>query len=156
MVTAIGGRFGQRLDQNAFHPRKGKTAARRRRKETGLEGITRQSAALPKGRVTAKGTACWSALSRDEEKLYVTNADSLIVFDVSGNKLEQVQSADVADVPKPVLRDLILGPGGKFLYAIEQRRRRILVYSIAKDGRVVLSDELAIGVPGHTLGLAIA
>jgi DNA-binding beta-propeller fold protein YncE len=110
---------------------------------------------VEKARVTTPGNACWSALGRNEKKLYVANLLSLIVFDVSGNKLEQIQSADVADVPKPVLRDLILGPGGKFLYALEQRRRRILVYSIAKDGRVALSDELAIGVAGHTLGLAI-
>ena len=110
---------------------------------------------VEQARATTPGNACWSALGRGEKRLYVANLLSLIVFDVSGNKLEQIQSANVADVPKPVLRDLILGPGGKFLYAIEQRRRRILVYSIAKDGRVALSDELAIGVPGHTLGLAI-
>ncbi len=108
-----------------------------------------------RARATTPGNACWSALGRGEKKLYVANLLSLIVFDVSGNQLEQIQSVDVADVPKPVLRDLILGPGGKFLYAIEQRKRRILVYSVAKDGRVALSSELAIGVPGFTLGLAI-
>ena len=110
---------------------------------------------MEKARVTTPGNACWSALGRGEKKLYVANLLSLIVFDVSGNKLEQVQSVDVTDVPKPVLRDLILGPGGKFLYALEQRKRRILVYSVGKDGRVALAGELAIGGPGHTLGLAI-
>jgi DNA-binding beta-propeller fold protein YncE len=110
---------------------------------------------LEKARATTPGNACWSALGRDGKRLYVANLLSLIVFDVSGNKLEQIQSVDVADVSKPVLRDLILGPGGRFLYALEQRRRRILVYSIAGDGRVALSDEFAIGIPGHTLGLAI-
>jgi 6-phosphogluconolactonase (cycloisomerase 2 family) len=108
-----------------------------------------------RARATTPGNACWSALGRGEKRLYVANLLSLIVFDVSGNRLEQIQSVDVTDVAKPVLRDLILGPGGKFLYAIEQRKRRILVYSIAKDGRVALSSELAIGVSGFTLGLAI-
>lgn len=108
-----------------------------------------------KARATTPGNACWSALGRAETRLYVANLLSLIVFDVSGNKLKQIQSVDVTDVPKPVLRDLILGPGGKFLYAIEQRKRRILVYSVANDGRVALSNELAIGIAGHTLGLAI-
>jgi len=108
-----------------------------------------------KARATTPGNACWAALGRGEKKLYVANLLSLIVFDVTGNKLEQVQSVDVTDVPKPVLRDLIVGPGGKFLYALDQRKRRILVYSIGKDGRVALSTDLAIGVPGHTLGLAI-
>lgn len=108
-----------------------------------------------KARATTPGNACWAALSTDGKKLYVANLLSLLVFDVSGDKLEQIQSLDVKDVKDPVLRDLILGPGGKFLYAIEQRKRRILVYSIDKDGRVALSSELAVGVPGYTLGLAI-
>jgi hypothetical protein len=108
-----------------------------------------------RARATTPGNACWSALDRGDKKLYVANLLSLIVFDVSGNRLEQIQSVDVADVPNPVLRDLILEPDGKFLYAIEQRRRRILVYSVAKDGRVALRSELAIGVAGFTLGLAI-
>lgn len=108
-----------------------------------------------KARATTPGNACWAALGRDERHLYVANLLSLIVFDVSGNRLKQVQSLDVADVPNPALRDLILGPDGKFLYAIEQRRRRILVYRVAKGGRVALSSELAIDIPGPTFGLAI-
>jgi 6-phosphogluconolactonase (cycloisomerase 2 family) len=108
-----------------------------------------------KARATTPGNACWAALSANDKRLYVANLLSLLVFDVSGNKLEQIQSLDVADVKDPVLRDLILAPGGKFLYAIEQRKRRILVYSVEKDGRVALSSELAVGVPGYTLGLAI-
>src|SRR6267143_1585996 len=118
-----------------------------------VDAISGQIAEM--GRITAKGTACWSALGRDEEKLYVTNADSLIVFDVSDNRLEQLQSVDVTDVPKPVLHDLILGPDGKFLYAIEQRRRRILIYSIPRDGRVALRGERVIDAPSFPLGLAI-
>jgi DNA-binding beta-propeller fold protein YncE len=108
-----------------------------------------------KARATTPGNACWSALSANEKRLYVANLLSLIVFDVSGNKLEQVQSLDVTDVTAPVLRDLILGPGGKFLYAIEQRKRRILIYSLDRDGQAALSGELAVGIPGYTLGLAI-
>jgi 6-phosphogluconolactonase (cycloisomerase 2 family) len=108
-----------------------------------------------RARATTPGNACWSALGHGDKILYVANLLSLIVFDVSDNRLEQLQSVDVADVPNPVLRDLILEPDGKFLYALEQRRRRILVYSVAKDGRVALRSELAIGVPGFTLGLAI-
>lgn len=107
-------------------------------------------------RATTPGNACWAALDRRERRLFVANLLSLIVFDVSGNQLKRIQSLDVTDVPNPVLRDLILGPDGKFLYAIEQRKRRILVYSIARDGRVALRGELEIGVPGRTLGLAIA
>jgi hypothetical protein len=101
------------------------------------------------------GTVCWSALGRGEKKLYMTNADSVLVFDVSGNRLDQVQSLDVTDIPNPVLHDLILGPDGNFLYAIEQRKRRILVYSIAKDGRVALRGERVIDGPSFPLGLAI-
>jgi 6-phosphogluconolactonase (cycloisomerase 2 family) len=106
-------------------------------------------------RAAAAGTACWAALGRGEEKLYVTNAESVLVFDVSGNGLGQVQSVDVADIPNSVLHDLILGPDGKFLYAIEQRKRRILVYSIAKDGRVTLRGERVIDAPSFPLGLAV-
>lgn len=108
-----------------------------------------------KARFTTPGNACWSALSRDEKKLYVANLLSLLVFDVAGGKLEQIQSLDVTDVPDPVLRDLILTPDGKFLYAIEQRRRRILGYAVGRDGRVTLQNERALGIPGYTLGLAI-
>ena len=107
-----------------------------------------------KARFTTPGNACWSALSRDGKRLYVANLLSLLVFDVSGGGLTQLQSLDVKDVPKPVLRDLILGPGGRFLYAIEQRKRRILTYAVGKDGRVALQGELALKVPGYTLGLA--
>lgn len=106
-------------------------------------------------RVTTPGNACWAALSRDEKRLYVANLLSLLVFDVSRGRLEQVQSLDVEDVPNPVLRDLILTPDGRFLYAIEQRRRRILIYSVGRDGRVALEGEQAVGSPGYTLGLAI-
>ena len=59
------------------------------------------------------------------------------------------------DVPNPVLRDLILSPDGRFLYAVEQRRRRILIYRVGRDGRVALEGEQAVGSPGYTLGLAI-
>lgn len=108
-----------------------------------------------KARFTTPGNACWAALSRDGKRLYVANLLSLIVFDVSGNRLEQLQSLDVKDIPNPVLRDLILTPDGRFLYAIEQRRRRILTYAVGKDGRVTLQGELALRIPGYTLGLAI-
>jgi len=108
-----------------------------------------------KARATAAGTACWSVLGRGEKKLYMTNADSVLVFDVSGKRLDQIQSVDVADIPNPVLHDLILGPDGKFLYAIEQRKRRVLVYSIAKDGRVALKGERVLDAPSFPLGLAI-
>jgi 6-phosphogluconolactonase (cycloisomerase 2 family) len=108
-----------------------------------------------KARATTAGTVCWSVLGRGEKKLYMTNADSVLVFDVSGARLDQIQSVDVADIPNPVLHDLILGPDGNFLYAIEQRKRRILVYSIAKDGRVALRGERVIDAPSFPLGLAI-
>ena len=108
-----------------------------------------------KTRFTTPSNACWSALSRDSKRLYVANLLSLIVFDVSGGGLTQLQSLDVKDVPNPVLRDLILGPNGKFLYAIEQHRRRILTYAVSKDGRVTLQSELALRIPGYTLDLAI-
>ena len=108
-----------------------------------------------KARAVTAGTACWSALGRGEKKLYMTNADSVLVFDVSGARLDQVQSVDVTDIPNPVLHDLILGPDGNFLYAIEQRKRRILVYSIAKDGRVALRGERVIDALSFPLGLAI-
>jgi 6-phosphogluconolactonase (cycloisomerase 2 family) len=108
-----------------------------------------------RARATTPGNACWTALSRDGKRLYVTNLLSLIVFDVSGERLEQLQSLDVEDIPNPVLRDLALTPEGRFLYAIEQRRRRILRYAVGRDGRVALHGELAVGSPGYTLGLAI-
>jgi sugar lactone lactonase YvrE len=54
-----------------------------------------------------------------------------------------------------VLRDLILTPDGRSLYAIEQRRRRILTFSVGRDGRVALEGEQSVGSPGYTLGLAI-
>lgn len=108
-----------------------------------------------RARVTTPGNACWAALSRNEKRLYVANLLSLLVFDVSGDRLEQIQSLDVEDVPNPVLRDLILTPDGRFLYAIEQRRRRILIFSVGRDGRVALEGEQAVGSPGYTLGLAI-
>lgn len=113
-----------------------------------------QGQIVEKSRATTPGSACWAALGKGEKVLYVANLLSLVVFDVAGNKLAQIQSADVTDVPKPVLRDLSLGPGGKFLYALEQRKRRILVYSVGKNGQVTLSSELAVGSPGYTLGLA--
>jgi 6-phosphogluconolactonase (cycloisomerase 2 family) len=106
-------------------------------------------------RVTASGTACWGALGQDETKLYVSNAEAVLVFDVSENRLRQVQSVDVTDIPNPVLHDVILGPDGKFLYAIEQRKKRILIFSIGKDGRVARSGQLAIGAPSFPLGLGI-
>jgi hypothetical protein len=105
-------------------------------------------------RVVVPGTACWSALGRDQKKLYVTNASSVLVFDISANKLELIQTLDVADTPNPVLHDVILGPDGKFLYAIEQRKRRILIYSIRKDGRVARKGELVLPRPAFPLGLA--
>ena len=107
-------------------------------------------------RATTPGNACWAAFSSDERRLYVANLLSLLVFDVSDTRLAQIQSLEVSDVSLPVLRDLILGPDGKFLYALEQRKRRILAYSVDADGRVALSSELAVGVAGNTLGLAIA
>ena len=110
---------------------------------------------VEEARVTTPGNACWAALSRGGDRLYVTNLLSLLVFDVSGGRLEQVQSVEVTDVTGPVLRDVIIGPGGKFLYALEQRRRRILVYSLDAGGRAALVSELAIGIPGKTLGLAL-
>lgn len=106
-------------------------------------------------RATTPGNACWAALSSDGKRLYVTNLLSLLVFDVSGTRLQQIQSLDVTDVKAPVLRDLILAPGGKFLYAIEQRKRRILIFAVDGSGRVTRSGELALRVPGYTLGLAI-
>jgi 6-phosphogluconolactonase (cycloisomerase 2 family) len=109
-----------------------------------------------KARTTAAGTACWAALGRGEKKLYVTNADSVLVFDVSGNQVTQIQSEDVSDIPNSILHDVILGPDGKFLYAIEQRKRRILVYSIDKNGRVARKGELVIPGPAFPLGLAVA
>jgi 6-phosphogluconolactonase (cycloisomerase 2 family) len=105
-------------------------------------------------RVVAPGTACWSALGRGESKLYVTNASSALVFDLSANKLELIQALDVTDIPNPVVHDVILGPDGKFLYAIEQRKRRILVFSIRKNGRITLKGELVIARPAFPLGLA--
>jgi 6-phosphogluconolactonase (cycloisomerase 2 family) len=105
-------------------------------------------------RATTPGTACWSGLGRGEKKLYVTNAASVLVFDVSGSGLAQIQSLDVSDIPNAVLHDLVLGPDGKFLYAIEQRKSRIMVYSIGKDGRVTLKGEMAIPRPAFPLGLA--
>ena len=108
-----------------------------------------------KARATTPGNACWTVLSRNQTRLYVTNLLSLLVFDVSGNKLDQIQSVDVADVPNPILRDLALSPNGRFLYALEQRRKRILGYAVASNGRVTLRHELALGIPGNTLGLAI-
>lgn len=108
-----------------------------------------------RARATTPGNACWAARSRDGKRLYVTNLLSLIVFDVSGERLEQRQSLDVEDIPNPVLRDLILTPDGRFLYAIEQRRRRILRYAVGRDGRVTLLGELSVGSPGYTLGLAV-
>jgi hypothetical protein len=108
-----------------------------------------------RARVTTPGNACWTALSANGKRLYVANLLSLLVFDVSGNRLDQIQSLNVTDAKGPVLRDLTLGPDGKFLYAIEQRKRRILVYAVDRSGRVARSGELALGIPGHTLGLAI-
>ena len=105
-------------------------------------------------RVATPGTACWAVLGRDEKKLYVTNSASVLVFDVSANKVELIQTLDVAEISNPVLRDEILGPDGKFLYAIEQRKRRILIYSIRKDGRVAQKGELVIPRPASPLGLA--
>lgn len=105
-------------------------------------------------RAVTPGTACWSVLGRDEKKLYVTNASSVLVFDLSDNKLELIQTLDVADTSKPVLHDAILGPDGKFLYAIEQRKRRILIYSIRKDGRVAQKGGLVMPGPAFPLGLA--
>lgn len=105
-------------------------------------------------RAVAPGTACWSVLGRGEKKLYVTNASAVLVFDLSANKLELIQTLDVADSPNRVVHDVILGPDGKFLYAIEQRKRRILVYSIRKDGRVTRKGELVIARPAFPLGLA--
>lgn len=109
-----------------------------------------------KARVATPGTACWAVLGRDEKKLYVTNSASVLVFDVSANKVELIQTLDVADISNPVLRDAILGPDGKFLYAIEQRKPRILIYSIRKDGRVAQKGELVIPRPASPLGLAIS
>ena len=59
-----------------------------------------------------------------------------LVLDVSADKLELIQTVDVADISNPGVHDVILGPDGNFLYVIEVRKRRILVYSIRKDGRV--------------------
>jgi 6-phosphogluconolactonase len=109
-----------------------------------------------RARATTPGNACWSALSRDGKRLYVANLLALIVFDVTGGGLKQVQTLPVTDVKDPVLRDLILTPDGRFLYAIEQRRRRILTYAIGKDGSASLAGERAVGSAGYTLGLAIA
>jgi 6-phosphogluconolactonase len=108
-----------------------------------------------RSRATTPGNACWSALSQDGKRLYVANLLSLLVFDVSGTGLKQLQSLDVQDVKDPVLRDLILAPDGRFLYAIEQRRRRLLTYAVAKGGLVSLVGERAVGSAGYTLGLAI-
>lgn len=105
-------------------------------------------------RAVTPGTACWSALGRDEKRLYVTNSSSVLVFDISANKLELIQTLEVTDTAKPVLHDVILGPDGKFLYAIEQRKRRILIYSIRKDGRVAQKGELVMPRPASPLGLA--
>ena len=108
-----------------------------------------------KARATTPGNACWAALSSDEKRLYVSNLLSLLVFDVSGSRLKQMQSVDVTDVQAPVLRDLIIGPDGRFLYALEQRKRRILIFSVDRRGRVARSGEFALRIPGYTLGLAI-
>ncbi len=110
---------------------------------------------LEKASATTPGSACWAALGKGDKQIYVANLLSLLVFDVTGAELEQIQSADVTDVPKPVMRDLVVEPGGDFIYVLEQRKRRILVYSVGNGGKVVFSSQLAIGVPGHTLGLAI-
>jgi 6-phosphogluconolactonase (cycloisomerase 2 family) len=128
---------------------------------TGTGSVVRLDVDIKSGRITEKarattpGNACWTALSPNGRRLYVANLLSLLVFDVSGNRLDQIQNLDVTDAKGPVLRDLILGPGGKFLYAIEQRKRRILIYAVDATGRVTRSGELALGVPGHTLGLAL-
>jgi hypothetical protein len=66
---------------------------------------------VEKARATTPGSACWAALGKGEKILYVANLLSLLVFDVSGNEFVQIQSVDVTDVLKPVLRDLSLGPG---------------------------------------------
>lgn len=107
-------------------------------------------------RAMTPGSACWAVLGRSEKRLYVTNLLSLVTFDVTGGRLTQLQTVPVTDVPKPVLRDLIVEQSGKFVYALEQRKKRILAYAIGGDGLVTPSGELVIGTPGYTLGLAIA
>ena len=106
-------------------------------------------------RFTTPGNACWSALSADNSRLYVANLLSLLVFDTTGDRLKQLQSLDVDDVENPVLRDLILSPDGKFLYGLEQRERRILIYKVKDNGRVQKAGQFAYGTRGFTLGLAI-
>jgi hypothetical protein len=88
------------------------------------------------------------------EKRYVKNASSVLVLDVSADKLELIQTVDVADISNPVVHDVILGPDDNFLYLIEVRKRRILAYSIRKDGRVARKGELVIPSPAFPLGLA--
>jgi hypothetical protein len=106
-------------------------------------------------RFTTPGNACWAALSADDSRLYVANLLSLIVFDTTGDKLTQLQSLDVDDIDNPVIRDLALTPDGRFLYAIEQRQRRILIYKVGDGGLVTRHGELAYNTRGFTLGLAI-
>lgn len=107
-------------------------------------------------RAKTAGTACWAGLGKGEAKLYVTNGSSLIVFDLAGGKLKQIQSANVSDIADPIVHDLVLVPDGKFIYVIDQRKRRILVYRIGSDGRVKKTSELATGSQTFPLGLAVA
>jgi 6-phosphogluconolactonase (cycloisomerase 2 family) len=118
-----------------------------------IDGQTGQI--VEKARATTKGNACWTALSRNGKRLYVTNLLSLLVFDVSRGRLKPIQTVDVTDVAKPVLRDVILTPDGRYLFALEQRKRRILGFKVGRGGRVTPNGELAVGVSGYTLGLAI-
>ena len=75
-----------------------------------------------------------------------------LVLDVSADKLELIQTVDVADISHPVVHDVILGPDGNFLSVIEVRKRRILVYSIRKDGRVARKGELVMPRPAFPPG----
>jgi 6-phosphogluconolactonase (cycloisomerase 2 family) len=111
---------------------------------------------IEEARVQADNTACWCALGKDNTRLYVTNAASVLVFDVSGGRLNQIQSVDVNDIPNPIVHDLILDSSEKFVFVIEQRNRRILVFRIGTGGRVTLNSQLAIGARTFPLGLAVA
>jgi len=64
-----------------------------------------------------------------------------LVLDVSADKLELIQTVDVADISNPGAHDVILGPDGNFLCVIEVRTRRILVYSIRKDDELLERGE---------------
>jgi 6-phosphogluconolactonase (cycloisomerase 2 family) len=116
----------------------------------GSTGITGLSSAVP----TLQTSACWIALTKDQDYAYVTNATSATISSLyigAKNKLELIDPAVAKTGLAPT--DIVLSGNAGYIYNMNSASHSISQYQVLPKGRLLSMGEVT-GMPAGAVGLA--